>query len=288
MANQTILADSHKGLVLGCMNVRSIFNVIDLLKTTFRNSCFHILGFSETWLNHSIDSSLITIDNYVLHRQDRNFLNINNEIKKGGGLCLYINKDIKTKTLHLKDMNISCRDIESQWVELCHDKQKNVVVCNLYRPPTGDVDRFILYIEQCIDKLDLRNKDLIMCGDVNIDVLDKKNVSTIKLVELLSQVGLENYIKTPTRFSKYKNSCIDHVYSNSDIILKSGVLDVNISDHELVYIIRKKTKTNHKKCEFTGRSYVNYSQIEFERLLENSNWELFYENDNPDTIWNIF
>ena len=136
--------------------------------------------------------------NYTLHRQDRNFVNVHNEIKKGGGVCLYISNEITTKSLHLNDLNVSLVDIGCQWIEICHEKQKNVLIGNLYRPPSGDVDQFMVYIEQCIDEIDLRNKELIICGDVNIDTLDKKNNSTKKLVELLSQVGLVNYIKEPT------------------------------------------------------------------------------------------
>ena len=46
-------------------------------------------------------------------------MNNNNEIKKGGGVCLYVDKNIKTKTLHLSELNASNPKIESQWLELC-------------------------------------------------------------------------------------------------------------------------------------------------------------------------
>ena len=174
-----------------------------------------------------------------MHRQDRNLLNVNNEIKKGGGICLYVDNNSKTKSHHLKDLNTSSPNIECQWLEICYDYQRNIVAGNLYRPPNGDIDLFVDYIEQCIKTLDLGSKDLIICGDVNIDVLDKTNTSTKKLLEFLTQIGLTNYISVPTRYSATKNRCIDHIYSNSNIILYNGVLDVNISDHKLVYLVRK-------------------------------------------------
>ena len=105
MEDLILEANSHKGLRVGCLHVCILYNVFDLVKTTYQHSKFLILGFSETWLNQSIDSSLISLNNYVLHRQDRNFLNKNNEIKKGGGICLYIDNSIKTKSMHLPDMS---------------------------------------------------------------------------------------------------------------------------------------------------------------------------------------
>ena len=288
MVNLIPMANDHIGLIVGCMNVRSLLNAIDLVRPTFQNSKFQILGFSETWLNQKIDSSLVHMNNYVLHRQDRNFTSSNNEIKKGGGICLYVDMNLKTKSMHLKELNISNPNIECQWLEICHDHQRNIIIGNLYRPPNGDVDKFLEYIEQCLGTMNLGNKDLIICGDVNIDVLDKANISTKKLTEFITQTGLSNYIKAPTRYSSTRNSCIDHIYSNSDIILDSGVLDVNISDHELVYIIRKRSKTVHTKGEFTGRSYIGYNQEAFFRLIDNSPWENFYENTDPNVLWNLF
>ena len=282
------LANCHKGLRVGCLNVRSLYNVFDLVKTTFQHSEFHVLGFSETWLNQNIDSSLVAMENYVLHRQDRKFVNVNNEIKKGGGICLYVDKNIKTKSIHLNDANVSSCNIECQWIELCLEKQRNIVIGNLYRPPNGDPDEFIEYLENSIEGFNLDNKDLIICGDVNIDVLDKTNESTKKLIEFLSQTGLTNLIKTPTRFSNNKNSCIDHIYSNSYSIIDSGVLDVNISDHEFVYMVRKKLKSVHTKSEFTGRSYVNYIPDEFKRLLDIASWDTFYNNTDPNILWDFF
>ena len=286
MANLIPMAKYHKGLTVGSMNVRSLLNVIDMIRPTFQNSNFHILGFSETWLNQNIDSSSLLLDNYILHRQDRNFMNTNQEVKKGGGICLYVDKNIKTKTLHLQNLNRSSAIIECQWLELCFEHQRNIIIGNLYRPLSGDVDLFLEYIEQCIETLDMGNKDLIICGDVNIDMLDKSNISTTKLVEFLGQSGLTNHIKAPTRYSSTKNSCIDHIYSNSSIILDSGVLDIN--DHELVYIVRKRSKTVHIKGEFTGRSYIGYNQDEFFRLLENAKWDTFYDITDPNDLWNFF
>ena len=63
----------------------------------------------------------------------------------------------------------------------------------------------------------------------------------------LKQFGFAQHIKDPTRYSINKNSCLDLICSNSDNIADAIVCDVNISDHELVFLTRKHFKTKIKK-----------------------------------------
>ena len=125
-----------------------------------------------------------------------------------------------------------CSDfIECQWVELSFPKQKNVIICNLYRPPQGNIKKFLEYVESCMERIDYVRKDLFIMGDTNIDVLDKTVAQVKDLKEFLSQCGLRNHIKDTTRYSDTKNSCLDHIYSNCNIVNDSGTLDVFFSDH---------------------------------------------------------
>ena len=51
-----------------------------------------------------------------------------------------------------------------------------------------------------------------------------------------------NLINTPTRFLVNNNSALDHIYYNCNMITRSCVLDGNISDHEMIYVIHEKPK----------------------------------------------
>ena len=160
-------------------------------------------------------------------------------------------------------LNVSNKDIECQWIELCLDHQRNLIIANVYRPPQGDVDDFISYLENSLDNLNLVNKDVFILGDMNIDVSDKKAHDSKKLTAFILPNGLTNCIRNPTRYCSTKASCIDHIYTNSAMVSDSGVLDINISDHEMVYLVRKKVKTKVTSGEFSGRSYRNYDRDRF-------------------------
>ena len=67
---------------------------------------------------------------------------------------------------------------------------------------------------------------------------------------------------------------------------ESGTLDVNISDHLLIYFIRKKNKVKTEKVNFRGRSYRNLVDDELRDKLLDYNWTSFGDN-GIDDCWNI-
>ena len=103
-----------RGMHIGHLNVRSMVNKWDLLKTQFSGSNLHILGFSETWLNDKLPSTLFQLSKeYTLIRNDRNWSEANDHtIKKGGGVGLYIRSNLDFSATSHSILNASTRDIE--------------------------------------------------------------------------------------------------------------------------------------------------------------------------------
>ena len=62
-------------------------------------------------------------------------------------------------------------------------------------------------------------------------------------------------------------------------------MNVNLSDHEMVYVTRKHVKNIKHPSSFIGRSYVNYNEDLFVQALLNSDWEMFYNSANPNDAW---
>ena len=58
MDNSNIFGN-HKGLLLTHLNVRSIWNKIDLLRNFFEGKKVDIISFAETWLNVNIIDEML-------------------------------------------------------------------------------------------------------------------------------------------------------------------------------------------------------------------------------------
>ena len=70
-------------------------------------------------------------------------------------------------------------------------------VLGLYRPTKGNKAEFLNDIERYINSCN--NKSLILCGDLNINLLDKESVYTKRLENVLLSKGLHLCINGVTR-----------------------------------------------------------------------------------------
>ena len=277
-----------KGLHFMHLNVRSLFskNKFDMFKQQMSSSNASIICISETWLKTALPSSIINLPNYNLTRFDRNWEE-NGEIKKGGGLCIYINKMIHFSDNSLEDQNISSSDLEIQWTSLNVPNVKKIIIGNVYRPPQGNLKNFYIKFNKCLEKVCSGvNQEVFIMGDFNIDITKQSSKNSKDLINLFNSFGLRQLIKETTRFGN-RNSCIDLIFSNSDYISNSGTLNLNYSDHQAVFISRKKLKISKKRISFKGRSYKNYNKDIFQNNIIGDNWLTFFDSNDPNECWNI-
>ena len=277
-----------KGFHLMHLNIRSLFckNKFDMFKQQMFDSNIDIVGLSETWLKEGIHSNYVNIPNYSLQRLDRNWSE-NGNLKKGGGVCMYIKKSIQTSDINLRHLNMSSVDIEIQWVTVKKENNRKMHIANVYRPPQGNIKKFLDYIRHCLNSFDDRSKqDIFVIGDINIDVKKKSDSNTKDLIQLMNSFGLKQYIDGITRYGR-NSSCIDLIFSNSEYICNSGILDLNFSDHQAVFVSRKRTNSIKTKIEFTGRSYKNYKIIDFQEKLRNMEWIEYFGIEDPNECWDI-
>ena len=161
---------------------------------------------------------------------------------------------------------------------------KDIVIGVVYRPPSGDVETFCEKITTICDAIGVNYlKDIFLLGDFNINYLAENDWHKRLLTQLESLTGLKQMIKHPTRLQ----NCIDLILTNCNDIANTGVLPLNISDHDLVFATRKKANIKREQIDFTGRSYKNYNKIEFQNYITHQNWEEFWLLDNPNHCWDF-
>ena len=83
---------------------------------------------------------MVDIHGFKSFRLDRSLLDDKDNIKKGGGIALYVKESIRTKSVHIDLFNQSSGVVECQWIELCYTNQHNIIIGNCYRQPQGNID----------------------------------------------------------------------------------------------------------------------------------------------------
>ena len=288
MSDMTYLKEA-KGLKFCHLNVRSIINKLDQFRLHFESSNIDIITISETWLVEGICSSILQMKGYQLFRWDRTWRQNNLPLpKKGGGLAIYVRKETNFTPKYDISLNCSMQHCEIQRLELCSDVQKNIVVFNVYRPPSGKVDEFLERLElACENEASVTNKELVFLGDYNINYSAKRSPDTKKLVTWQNRLGLSQRIKTTTRASNKSCTLIDLIITNIEHCSASGTIDLHISDHVPVYLIKKKVNLHRTSVPFKGRSYIGYTK---ELLCDNLTNEIktkFRNTQDPNECWEL-
>ena len=86
--NNSMISDNNipetivesKGLKISHLNVRCLRNKKEEINLLLKKNLFDILTLSETWLDDSISTDMINIDDYLIERKDRG--------NHGGGGCV--------------------------------------------------------------------------------------------------------------------------------------------------------------------------------------------------------
>ena len=165
----------------------------------------------------------------------------------------------------------------------------------MYSPPYKN--DFVKNLEETFTRCNiLLNQECYLLGDFNINLLHNgKNIfgkkgHTSKLKSLPSltkeyldfgySYSLEQLISVPTRITESTTTLIDHVLTNSPHkIIQSGVIEMSLSDHELIFCTRKtnKLKSNkHNELNIrTTKSHTAENFIELLNKIDFSNYQTF-------------
>ena len=104
----------------------------------------------------------------------------------------------------------------------------------------------VVWIKHCFSWLVyyISNRpDVICIGDINCDLLHPvyNGKQGRELLDICGVYDLHNLINQPTRVFSTKESCLDVLSTNvPSLALKSGTVDIGLSDHMLIWTIRNK------------------------------------------------
>lgn len=217
---QKIQFEKQDSLKLLYLNARSISNKIeDLNKVLITiKETVHLIAISESWLKD--DSSCLNINNYNVVSVSRS------GSRSGGGVVLLIHHTITNYDLI---STYSDKFLSILSVKLIISNREHLVSV-IYNPPNRG-QQFIEVLETFMNSQ--KNKNAIIVGDVNINLLQSDSVCK----EYKSILNCNNFYicdcLTPTR--KSSGTVLDHILVN-DVNQRVTLnhIDTDISDHNII------------------------------------------------------
>ena len=238
-----------------------------------------LIALNETRLDRDVNDNRVKLDNYQLIRKDRN--------QYGGGVCIYLKNHINFKVR----CDVMSDDTETIVIDIIKPNSKPFAVVVSYRPPESDPDMYFDHMTSIFNLLDNEQRETYLLGDLNCDLLSERSRRPITLLNSFSELSqLEQLIKEPTRCNKNSQTLIDVILTNTpERVVTSGVLHLGISDHSLVYVVRKvaiKTKSRHRVVNIRSMKNVNVDR--FKNELTSLPWSLVDNLENANDRWELW
>ena len=251
---------------------------IDELRIYMNISKLDILAINETKLDSSTSNCELDITGYDIVRLDRE-----QNGRRGGGVCFYIRSNLNFAVR--KDLRN--KDLELLIIEISNPHSRPFLVGTWYRPPNSSNNLFSLF-EKTIDMIGAENLELYLLGDLNCNILsDTPSTNTSELLNIFTTYNLNQLITEPTRVTNNSQTLIDLCVTNTpDKVRASGVLSIGISDHSLVYLVRKSTCSKPVvNLSVKKRCFKNFNEPAYLNDLSNLNWNVGYTLHDPNSMW---
>ena len=196
----------------------------------------------------------------------------------GNSLCYILWNVCQNESNYTRQTDLPYQDLELICVEIQPPESKSYIVIACYRPPSDPV-HFFNKLETILSYLDQEGKEIILLGDANCDFAKKaanrSNDMNAMHLRRIHSLSFTELIEEPTRVTCETATVIDHIATTCPInISKSGILRPALSDHFMVYCIRKLNESiskNHKSIK--TRSMKNFSEEVFLRDVASIDWE---------------
>jgi exonuclease III len=294
------LAKENKGihtLTLLNLNIRSqpcngtglATLLAELLEDNFS---FDIITLQETWLNSDLEP-YANIPGY-------NFTCKNKPtVREGGGVGIYIKEGINYKVR--SDISFSNHPehyYDCLFIEIQGDQNnKDIVIGTVYRPPYKDtVELFTSDMDRILKAIDLENKNCIISGDTNINLLNiDTHHNTATYLDIMMANGYIPTITKPTRIGRTSATLLDHIFIKFNCTNEyiAGSIEADITDHlpNFIFLHQAPVQKTGKPKYVMYRKFNEVNISNLSRSLQVQDWSDVHNacrNDNTDLACNMF
>ena len=264
---------NKKGLKILHLNIIGLLHKLDYVKMLADKIKFDVLNLNETELDGSVGDEDIEIPGYTTYRKDRN--------KYGGGVLLYAVDSVESYPI----TELKHTEFEVVWTKIWFKRIKPIIIGSLYRPPRrqnviGNMKDLQKYLIEKQSKLGQGHKEVHLFGDFNCDML-RVNGPSLAIKEICNAISASQLIEEPTRITDRSSTLIDLLISTAeDKITESGVIHTAVSDHSMIYAIRKCRGARNPPRIINTRSYKTFNPEKFTEDLQSADWSGIYTADN--------
>ena len=261
------------------LNVNSLRNKIHDIRDLTSQLLPTILAMSETKIDKSFPDSQFFIEGYQNPKDFRK-----DRTKDGGGLITFIKNGIPNRRIS----KMEPLDLEIMCIEVDFGKRKWAII-SVYRQAAKQTPKiFFEGLEKCLEKVTNAYDNIMVIGDINIDILNKNSYGYQEYKSFLDSFNMKNLIKKTTCHTKTSSTSLDVLLTNNGrycfntIVLETGISDVHC-------LIGTTLRASYKKAEPTVIQYRDYKTFDQVSFINDLSHFVINENINdPNILYDNF
>ena len=151
------------------------------------------------------------------------FHSVRGENSHGGGVAIYIKKELYAFTSVLESLTVNFDYLESVFVKITYSRKSTIIGC-CYRPPTSNKELFLNFCDEKFSVFNTNINDVIISGDFNLCMMracDNNQLSSF--YESMNSCALIPTILQPSRFDDRTCSLIDNFFVSNFGQFTSGL-----------------------------------------------------------------
>ena len=266
--------NNRKQCIIANLNINSLPNKFEEITEWLTRKAFDIISIQETKIDRTFPNSQFHVEGFKLFRRDR--------VKGGGGIAVFISDNIIATT-----RKVTCMHLEALLFDL-RIGQRQFALLSAYKPPSVDNNTFTNELFKVLDQATILSDNIICIGDLNCDILHPlhNNRQGKCHLDICDVYDLDPLIKTPTRISENKSTCLDVILTNVPAFMRdSGIIETGLSDHCLVYTVLNTKLLRSRPKSILKRSLKNFDQTAFLDDLSKVPFCAAYVFEDPDDVY---
>ena len=235
---------------------------------------FSVIGLAETNIEEANKGTYCLNENYSAV-----YLSKIEDKKKGSGLGLYLHNNFNHTMVN--EFTVCSKDIETLFVKITNVGDP-VYVGVVYRPPSGQIDKFNEIIGSILYKISDLQSHCYILGDFNVDLLNLKKPGYTKFEDTIHSNGFLPLISIPTHHQEgCSRTCIDNILTNHpEKVIGSGKVLSRITSHSGIFqissnIVSSTAFDNQKNAK--TKIYYDYSNEKVSKFRQNLQIDLANE-----------
>ncbi|KAJ8711402.1 hypothetical protein PYW07_008644 [Mythimna separata] len=263
------IASQHIGaLSLFCQNIRSIFKNFNGLATLLERSktSWDMIILTECWLHNS--PPIPSINDYlcVSTKQNRS---------QNEGVVVFFRSHYQISASEPLVQDANC-------LLLKHNNDTAIVA--IYRPPAvRNITAFLNSLDELLKSVS-SYRNIILTGDININILDSNDSRATEYLTMLAYHGMLPAHTLPTR---QNSSCLDHLILKTKKPAFCFIANTSLTDHDTVLFFLDSYNLLNRSQQKTRKIRVpDFSKIELE--LVRTDFSVLYTTSDVNEATDFF